>query len=402
MITTASTIQPFMPLNSIKLATAKKIPTDSEAVPTEKTPLATTEALPKTSVSNELLLASNNIQVTKLKTFSTAAGYRSWGLDIKKGKKGKDELWLKKKGQKPSLVKTGSHEELVAIKSLFKPKGVNSYTTKQQANGDCAILAPMQEMMLTGNVKNLIQAVSYNKHTKGFNVALYDDNGGRVTYPISKAQIMQYAKETKTVVGSDGKSQEGYTIPTSSHRNLTVAINLAMRQHSNDVMPEHKDKNPLSSENINGNWPQFLPNSLSPTTRKLATFYSKTSKSGLEKTSVQNFSAPTWNVSSDNKPLPLNLNELAKLRKAHPNQTITVFIASNYQEIPQALNNQGIVGTHAYTLLAVNEKKKTVTVINPWDSSKAIVLDAKSLFFNTVTVAKNKNNDTPTDSDMIA
>lgn len=308
----------------------------------------------------------------------------------------------KEKRAKPSLVKTGSHEELVAIKSLFKPKGVNSYTTKQQANGDCAILAPLQEMMLTGNVKNLIQAVSYNKHTKGFDVALYDGKGGRVTYPISKAQIMQYAKETKTVIGSDGKSQEGYTIPTSSHSNLIIAFNLAARQHSNDVMPEHKDKNPLSSENINGNWPQFLPNSLSPTTRKLATFYSKTSKSGLEKTSVQNFSAPTWNVSSDNKPLPLNLNELAKLRKAHPNQTITVFIASNYQEIPQALNNQGIVGTHAYTLLAVNEKKKTVTVINPWDSSKAIVLDAKSLFFNTVTVAKNKNNDTPTDSDMIA
>ena len=223
------------------------------------------------------MLASNNIQVTKLKTFSTAAGYRSWGLDIKKGKKGKDELWLKKKGQKPSLVKTGSHEELVAIKSLFKPKGVNSYTTQQQQNGNCAILAPLQEMMLTGNVENLIKAVSYNKHTKGFDVALYDDDGGRSTYPISRAQIMKYANETetKTVVGSDEKPQAGYTIARSSHLNLNVIFDVALRPHSNAVMPEHKDKNPLSSENINGNWPQFLPNSLSPTTRKLATFYYK-------------------------------------------------------------------------------------------------------------------------------
>jgi hypothetical protein len=62
MITTASTVQPFMPLNSIKLATTEKIQpdSDSEAVPTEKTPLAARETLPRASVSNELLLASNN------------------------------------------------------------------------------------------------------------------------------------------------------------------------------------------------------------------------------------------------------------------------------------------------------------------------------------------------------
>ncbi len=130
--------------------------------------------------------------------------------------------------------------------------------------------------------------------------------------------------------------------------------------------------------------------------------YYKTSKSGLKKTSVQNFSAPTWNVSSENKPLPLNLNELAKVRNANPKQTMTVFISSKDQELPQALQKQGIVKNHAYSVLGVDPQKGIVILVNPHDSSKAIMLDAKSLFFNTVTVAKNKNNDTPTDSDMIA
>jgi hypothetical protein len=95
MITTASTIQPFMPLNSRKPATTEKI--QPEAVPTEKTPLAARETLPKANIPNELLLASNNIKVKKLPTFSTASGYQSWGLGIKKNTQGKYELWLKTK-----------------------------------------------------------------------------------------------------------------------------------------------------------------------------------------------------------------------------------------------------------------------------------------------------------------
>jgi predicted ATP-binding protein involved in virulence len=57
-------------------------------------------------------------------------------------------------------------------------------------------------------------------------------------------------------------------------------------------------------------------------------------------------------------------------------------------EAEKKLRKIGLLSHHAYTVLAVNLAKQTVTVVNPHDSSKAMVLDASSLMFNFLLLAK--------------
>jgi hypothetical protein len=121
------------------------------------------------------------------------------------------------------------------------------------------------------------------------------------------------------------------------------------------------------------------------------------------------------------------LKQLAALRQANPNITMTVSIRTvkkdkngeflkneiitvkkgkdgkllktrSYQWVldmeaekrlrEKGLYKKGLLSQHAYTVLAVNLAKQTVTVVNPYDSSKAMVLDASSLMFNFLLLAK--------------
>jgi hypothetical protein len=311
-------------------------------------------------MNNEQLLAANNIKIEgkpiKTEAVSTAAYYQSWGLEIKG-----NQLWLNRKGKPPISVKTGDPEELTAIKNLFRPSGVTKYFTKQEQNGNCAILAPLQAMMLTGNhLEELIQAVSYDKRTKRFNVKLYDNDGKPITYDISKAQMQKYGTE---------KNELGYyTIARSSHFNLTCVLDLAFRKHATHVKPERKNADPLDYKNIDGNFPEFVTNSLIPRDKQ---------NTKIREIGFFDSKDFIWQKKF------FDFNDLAKFIKNNPNQIITVYYASPNLNLPEQqqsdLKQKGIVAIHAYTLLSIDEKRKTVTVVNPWDSSKGLVLNEKDL-----------------------
>jgi hypothetical protein len=60
-------------------------------------------------------------------------------------------------------------------------------------------------------------------------------------------------------------------------------------------------------------------------------------------------------------------------------------------ELKKKLEEIGILSNHAYSVVDANEDY--VTVVDPYNSSKAIVLDATSLFFHYAYLAKNPTTD---------
>jgi len=103
--------------------------------------------------------------------------------------------------------------------------------------------------------------------------------------------------------------------------------------------------------------------------------------------------------------------QLAEFRKQEPDKTLQISITPYKKDqngnnirteqgnlvieatLEKRLTELGLISLHDYTLLDVDEENKTITIVNPWDSSKAIVLDAKTtaLFFNQANNAADKN-----------
>ena len=142
--------------------------------------------------SKEILLASNNIEVSKPTKVSTAKNYQSWDLKIQGNK-----LLLTIKGEKtPTVVRTEDNpEKLKAIQRLFKPvdiegNDVGAYETEQGINGNCGFLANLQEIMLNPKLKNsliaLIKAVDYNPKDQSWSMTYYDNHDKRRTYSLPK------------------------------------------------------------------------------------------------------------------------------------------------------------------------------------------------------------------------
>lgn len=350
---------------------------------TQQTKTVSSEATASSEMpSNATLLASNNIKI-KPTTISTAPNYQNWGLEIKG-----NQLFLEVKGQTPKAVKTGSPEELQAIKQLFKPENVQSYETSQGENNNCSILGVFQEMMLTGgrHLAELIGAVGYNSEEQKWRMTYTHKDGTPHTYTLSQEEM------------ASKRPPNDYTFPASkTHQNLSTLIEGTFRRclyADYDYRKDHgeeKGKTPDDPQNTN-----FLPNSL--LLEYLNSSVRKT-KSNIFRPDRKSFT----------------FEQLVEYRKKYPNTTLTISIdpyiknqngydrktAKGNLWIDTALENKlkelGIASLHAYTLLAVDEQNKTITIVNPWDSSKAIVLDAKTtpLFFNQAVQANNATDKNP-------
>jgi len=327
--------------------------------------------------STEALLASNNVKI-KRTTISTAPNYQSWSLEIEG-----NQLFLQIKGQARKVVKTGNLEELQAIKQLFKPENVQSYEMRQGTNGNCSVLAALQAMMLTcQHLEDLIKAVGYDSKKKSWSMTYYDENDNPKVYSLSKEEFSLKRPPNDNTVAS-----------SSTHQDLNALVDGTFRQCVFDNLK--KGKTPDDPKNLNGVDPSLL-----------ATYLNKTVKKNIKDLHINK---GTFISSFDVE--PFTLKQLAQLRRENPDVIMTVSIDTEKKDakgnwmrepsgewaqdtmLEQELKKKKLFRRHVYTVLDINEEQGTVTVVNPHNSSEAIVLDSTTLFFTRVTLANNATDE---------
>ena len=77
-----------------------------------------------------------------------------------------------------------------------------------------------------------------------------------------------------------------------------------------------------------------------------------------------------------------SLEQLAEMQKIAPEAAITLWINRG----DKITEKSGVVDLHAYTLVSVDLKTRTALVVNPWDSSKLLKITDATQFFNRAIV----------------
>ncbi|XVJ51758.1 MAG: hypothetical protein HEQ32_06650 [Vampirovibrio sp.] len=297
-------------------------------------------------------------------------------------------------------MKIDSPPKLKGIKRLFKPIGAKAYQTQQWQGKNCGMLANLQEMMLTGHrhLDDLMNAVDYDPKDESYSMTYRDQKGQHQTYKFTTKELLRFAKEDNAIAFS----------PTHPILNALVDRSLRRAVYADTKQGKTPD-DPYNVDGSTGLLPEYLNSGVRKSRKDLRVIQGKVVK--------------TSDPSGKSSPYePFTLKQLAALRQANPNITMTVGIitakkdqngkflkkeiitvkkgkdgkplkTSSYQlvldmEAEKKLRKIGLRSQHAYTVLAVNLAKQTVTVVNPHDSSKAIVLDASSLMFNFLVLAK--------------
>lgn len=238
--------------------------------------------------------------------------------------------------------------------------------------------------MVTGNnVEQLIAATGYDA-AKGVYTMSYDTGTGkRKVYSLSEKQLVT-AGNDETVAYS------------STHQNLLALVNKTMLANIADsgetpTGEKLNSKSRYDSKNLkDGGLSNFLPELLNAnSTAKLYVNNGNTLISG-EIDEQGNFTDEVDNATANTIVKPkqhLTVAQIAQLYNQDTQQQITLDIApENAKNISKSLKDKGIRTQHAYTLLNVNETAGTVTVLNPWDATKPITLNAS--VFDCATVTK--------------
>jgi hypothetical protein len=423
-------VKPHKPSQVVAKDKNPEPPTTARQTPSEK---PASVGMPSTAV----LLASNNIEVTKPPTVSTAENYQSWNLEVQG-----NELLLTIKGEKnPIVVRTGDPKELKAIQELFKPEGVEAYEANQWSGNNCGLLAAIQNIMLNhpkDRLIDLIKAVGYNPKNQSWSMTYYDKNDKPKVYnlpkkafssiappminklpvpegaipfnpnelptgqtpltpeelnklPVPEGAIPFNPNELPTgqrPLTPEGQMQPSMLVYSRTHQPLHDLINGTLGPFVYDDLeePQKKGRTPNDPKNLDYSI-GLLQNSLNPSVKKTARELS------INGSAQESFTA----------------KQLTKIFKENRNITITVGIVP-YKldekgnpmktdsgekmidtELKKKLEEIGILSNHAYSVVDANEDY--VTVVDPYNSSKAIVLDATSLFFHYAYLAKNPTTD---------
>jgi hypothetical protein len=339
------------------------------------------------------------------KTIDLKQLYQSWQLEIVG-----NQLLLTQNGQTTVVHSHPEVPALQAIKSLFKPAGQVLYRTEQGQNGDCHLLATLQEMMMTGNhVESLINAVSVevdplNPRNKLYTLTFYDE----------QKRPKAYSYSLDTLIHKKHLPEDLQLATSYSHQNLITLVSLALRPFTfetgfNNCKPTlflgpYNIHNPIWTD---GGYEGFLLTALDPkkqvmeycihpATQELYCSENVSCFKGwvmpvaeAETQEALDKSLPSL-LKEDTVYLPLNFEEIEMIKRLYPNALTAISSASSNTETQSA--EAAIKRNHAYTFLALDKQERTVTVVDPHDATKLIVLKATELPFTHIGVATNPEN----------
>ena len=356
--------------NKYKVAKKEVAPVITTPTPPSSAPQQ--EKLSTVTLTNESIVAQNNINITRtpitsaetsqenpVTSQSSAYLYQQWDLK-QEGK----TLILKKRDGTEVRIEKKSEEEAKYVKELLRPTGVDSYEAKQGDNGNEVTLSQIQHAFLTGErIDKIAEKIKYNSQTKEVAISLVDNKTlESKDYIFNQAQIERGRTDryNNTIASS------------TTHQDINTFLDLALRQHSGGNDEELKNNDVLDPKNLYGRFGQ-LQFALDPT--KEQTDYSSNAEGKLVK-----------GRASEKR---LSLEQLAEMQKTAPEAGITLWIKQrkiapgvNDPEQEKIVKNSGLVLHHAYTLVSVDLKTRTAWVVNPHDSSKLLKITDATQFFN--------------------
>jgi hypothetical protein len=318
---------------------------------------------------------------------SPQALYNSWQLTTRhNAETGKHQLVLTQNGEEKIVKQSTSQTEIIQLKALFKPNNATQFDSQQAKNGNCFVLASLQDYMVTGkNVEQLIAATGYDE-TKGVYTMSYDTGTGkRNTYTMSEQQLAT-AGNDKTVAYS------------TTHQRLLALVDKTMLAAIADSgeTPAGEKVNSKNRYDVNslaeGGLSNFLPELLDANTTAKLYVRNGASLTAAEIDEHGEFTDSVDTTTANrivNPKQSLTVADIATLYNQDTSQQITLDIApANAKRITKTLKDKGIRDEHSYTLLSVDKEAGTITVLNPWDAKKPITLTASEVVFDCATVTK--------------